>query len=196
MPHPPPCSGRGGRRFKSCHSDQLSLHQKSSRGTIWGTIPGLHPVWLTPAYRALRKHRAAIDSKYGVCFRVFLSLVTRILDYHEPNETVDLVIEDGHANGGAGQVIFAGTEKIALRCSFDGPIAIVQSANVQRVKRVTIHILADALAVFKTSLLFAVTRRNKAYLSWALGVRAVSLGTNGIRTMTTPFFHPKRSSTE
>src|SRR5215467_6650235 len=30
-------SGRGGRRFKSCHSDQLSSHEKSSRGTIWGT---------------------------------------------------------------------------------------------------------------------------------------------------------------
>jgi hypothetical protein len=33
----PPRSGRGGRRFKSCHSDQLSSHGKSSRGTIWGT---------------------------------------------------------------------------------------------------------------------------------------------------------------
>jgi hypothetical protein len=32
----PPRSGRGGRRFKSCHSDQLSSQQKSSRGTIWG----------------------------------------------------------------------------------------------------------------------------------------------------------------
>src|SRR6516165_432590 len=32
-----PRSGRGGRRFKSCHSDQLSSHEKSSWGTIWGT---------------------------------------------------------------------------------------------------------------------------------------------------------------
>jgi hypothetical protein len=63
--------------------------------------------------RTLRKHRAAIDSKYGVCFRVFLSLVTRILDRHEPNETVHFVIEAGHANGGAAEVIFAGMEKIA-----------------------------------------------------------------------------------
>ena len=65
------------------------------------------------ADRALRKHRAAIDSKYGVCFRVFLSLVTRILDRHEPNETVHFVIEAGHSNGGAAEEIFAGMEKIA-----------------------------------------------------------------------------------
>src|SRR6516225_7128138 len=32
-----PRSGRGGRRFKSCHSDQLFSHEKPSRGTIWGT---------------------------------------------------------------------------------------------------------------------------------------------------------------
>src|SRR5262249_20009937 len=29
-------SGRGGRRFKSCHSDQLSSQHNPSRGTIWG----------------------------------------------------------------------------------------------------------------------------------------------------------------
>ena len=32
-------SERGGRMFKSCHSDQLSSQQKSSRGMIWGTKP-------------------------------------------------------------------------------------------------------------------------------------------------------------
>ena len=35
----PRCSGRGGRRFKSCHSDQLSHMANGVRGTIWGTIP-------------------------------------------------------------------------------------------------------------------------------------------------------------
>lgn len=48
--------------------------------------------------RALRRHRAAIDSTYGVCFRVFLSLVTRI----------PVVMEAGHSNGGAAEEIFAG----------------------------------------------------------------------------------------
>ena len=32
-------SGRGGRRFKSCHSDQLSRSLIGLRGTIWGTKP-------------------------------------------------------------------------------------------------------------------------------------------------------------
>ena len=62
---------------------------------------------------ALRKHRAAIDSKYGVCFRVFLSLVTRILERHEPNETVQLVLEAGHANGGAAEEIYSSMQNIA-----------------------------------------------------------------------------------
>jgi hypothetical protein len=48
-----------------------------------------------------------------VCFRVFLSLVTRILDRHEPNETVHIVVEAGHSNGGAAEEIFGGMEKIA-----------------------------------------------------------------------------------
>jgi hypothetical protein len=65
------------------------------------------------ADRALRKHRDAIDSKYGVCFRVFLSLVTRILDRHYPSETVKIVVEAGHSNGGAAEEIFSGMEKIA-----------------------------------------------------------------------------------
>jgi hypothetical protein len=34
-----PRSGRGGRRFKSCHSDQLSSQLKALWGTIWGTKP-------------------------------------------------------------------------------------------------------------------------------------------------------------
>jgi hypothetical protein len=33
----PPRSGRGGRRFKSCHSDQFSRHSDSLRDQIWGT---------------------------------------------------------------------------------------------------------------------------------------------------------------
>jgi hypothetical protein len=32
-------SGRGGRRFKSCHSDQLSHISDNLRGLIWGTKP-------------------------------------------------------------------------------------------------------------------------------------------------------------
>src|ERR1700730_8835237 len=31
-----PRSGRGGRRFKSCHSDQLSCISDRVRGLIWG----------------------------------------------------------------------------------------------------------------------------------------------------------------
>ena len=34
-----PRSGRGGRRFKSCHSDQLSHYRNESGGLIWGTKP-------------------------------------------------------------------------------------------------------------------------------------------------------------
>jgi hypothetical protein len=34
-----PRSGRGGRRFKSCHSDQLSHSTNGLRGMIWGTKP-------------------------------------------------------------------------------------------------------------------------------------------------------------
>jgi hypothetical protein len=34
-----PRSGRGGRRFKSCHSDHTSQRGSRLRGLIWGTKP-------------------------------------------------------------------------------------------------------------------------------------------------------------
>lgn len=44
---------------------------------------------------------------------MFLSLITRILERHEPSEIIQLVLEAGHANGGAAEEIFAAMRKIA-----------------------------------------------------------------------------------
>lgn len=57
--------------------------------------------------KAERKRRGAVDSKYGVCFRVFLSLVTQIVAKYMPGESLTMTVEAGHMNGGAAETIFA-----------------------------------------------------------------------------------------
>jgi hypothetical protein len=57
--------------------------------------------------KAERKRRGSVDSKYGVCFRVFLSLVTQVVAKYMPNETLTIALEAGHKNGGAAETIFA-----------------------------------------------------------------------------------------
>jgi hypothetical protein len=57
--------------------------------------------------KAERKRRGSVDSKYGVCFRVFLSLVTQMIAKYMPGESVTVTLEAGHKNGGAAETIFA-----------------------------------------------------------------------------------------
>jgi hypothetical protein len=60
------------------------------------------------ADRKLRKRRAQIDSKYGVCLRVFMSALAKMVRrYSGEDAQVTLVLEAGHANGGAAQQILA-----------------------------------------------------------------------------------------
>lgn len=60
------------------------------------------------ADKKLRKHRAPIDSKYGVCLRVFMSaLAEMVRRYAGDDAQVTIVLEAGHANGGAAQQILA-----------------------------------------------------------------------------------------
>jgi Protein of unknown function (DUF3800) len=57
--------------------------------------------------KAERKRRGSVDSKYGVCFRVFLSLVTQMVAKYMPGESLTVTLEAGHRNGGAAETIFA-----------------------------------------------------------------------------------------
>jgi hypothetical protein len=58
------------------------------------------------ADRRLRKHRAAIDSKYGVCARSFISVLAEFIErYAGADGQVHLVLEDGHKNSGAARDI-------------------------------------------------------------------------------------------
>jgi hypothetical protein len=54
-----------------------------------------------------RKRRGSVDSKYGVCFRVFLALVTQMIAKFWPEETIHITLEAGHPNSGAAEAIFA-----------------------------------------------------------------------------------------
>jgi hypothetical protein len=55
-----PRSGRGGRRFKSCHSDQLSLRKIHLRGMIWGTKPVSLHFGNTTGFRPIGSNTKAI----------------------------------------------------------------------------------------------------------------------------------------
>jgi Protein of unknown function (DUF3800) len=58
--------------------------------------------------RKLRRHRHPVDSKYGTCCRVFMSLVARFVEKYEADDKqVHLVFEAGHRNSGAAETILA-----------------------------------------------------------------------------------------
>lgn len=54
-----------------------------------------------------RKRKGVVDSKYGVCFRVFMSLITQLVDKYKSDEVITITLEAGHKNGGAAETIFA-----------------------------------------------------------------------------------------
>lgn len=54
-----------------------------------------------------RKRRGVVDSKYGVCFRVFLRAVAQLANTYLPGEEMTITLEAGHKNGGAAETIFA-----------------------------------------------------------------------------------------
>ncbi len=60
-----------------------------------------------------RRQRTAVDSKYGVCFRILLSNLAALMQMHYPDSTILLVIEAGHSNGGAAETIYAQMAQIA-----------------------------------------------------------------------------------
>ena len=87
--------------------------------------------------RELRKHRAPIDSKYGVCARVFLSQLTEFVRrYGGEDAQVTVVLEAGAKNQGAAQSILADMYRIAPdRARFISPNIVYalkeQSPGVQ-----------------------------------------------------------------
>jgi hypothetical protein len=54
-----------------------------------------------------RRRRGVVDSKYGVCFRVFINLITQIVEQRSPGECFTITLETGHQNRGAAETIFA-----------------------------------------------------------------------------------------
>jgi hypothetical protein len=66
------------------------------------------------ADQKLRKHRAAIDSKYGVCARVFMSVVRALMEHYGGDEArLTLIFEAGHKNSRAPEDILAGMYELA-----------------------------------------------------------------------------------
>ena len=53
------------------------------------------------------KRRGVVYSKYGVCFRVFIRVLTEIVQQLTPGEAIAITLEAGHENSGAAQMIFA-----------------------------------------------------------------------------------------
>jgi hypothetical protein len=66
------------------------------------------------ADKNLRKNRAAIDSKYGVCARIFMSVITALIErYAGEDGQATLVLESGHKSGRAPDQILVGMYEVA-----------------------------------------------------------------------------------
>jgi hypothetical protein len=78
--------------------------------------------------RKLRKHRAPIDSKYGVCVRVFLSQLTEFVRrYGGEDAQATVVLEAGAKNQGAAQSILAEMYRVAPgRARFISPNIVLR----------------------------------------------------------------------
>jgi hypothetical protein len=64
--------------------------------------------------RKLRKHRGPLDSKYGVCSRICISLLARLTQqYFADDAILTLVLEAGAKNQGAAQTILSDMYRIA-----------------------------------------------------------------------------------
>ena len=63
--------------------------------------------------RNLRKRRAPVDSKYGVCARIFLSMLAELVERISEDAQVTVVFEAGAANQGAAQDILTEMYEIA-----------------------------------------------------------------------------------
>src|ERR1700722_15118448 len=87
--------------------------------------------------RDLRKHRSAVDSKYGVCARVYLSMLAELTErYAGPDGQVKVVFEAGAKGQSALQTILSDMYDVAPdRAQFINPtigFALkAQSAGVQ-----------------------------------------------------------------
>jgi hypothetical protein len=71
----------------------------------------------------LRKHRSAIDSKYGVCARIYLSMLAELIErYAGPDGQMTVVFEAGAKGQGAIQTILADMYDVAPdRAQFINP---------------------------------------------------------------------------
>jgi hypothetical protein len=62
----------------------------------------------------LRKHRSALDSKYGVCSRLFVSMLADMVERYGGDDCqVHLIVEAGAKNQGAVQLLVGGMYDIA-----------------------------------------------------------------------------------
>ncbi|HVJ39981.1 MAG TPA: DUF3800 domain-containing protein [Dongiaceae bacterium] len=59
------------------------------------------------------KRKTGIDSKYGVCVRMFFATIAQIMEKHFPTETIRIVVEGGHKNRGCTDTLFEELKQVA-----------------------------------------------------------------------------------
>jgi Protein of unknown function (DUF3800) len=131
--------------------------------------------------KKLRKHRHPIDSKYGICCRVCLSMVARIMQKYGSigEDQVRLVFEGGHKNGGAAETILEEMYSLApVLSQYLGPdITFAPKKNTPGVQA------ADLLA-YPT---FALERDEKAsFTDFENGFPFDDSGLGGFKTFRAP----------
>ena len=103
-----------------------------TRATLFGLVAILDNAQYDRLYigdnAEMRKKRSALDSKYGVCFRVVISLIPRLIERANLSNgsALAVVIESGHQNVGAAPEIFRAFNELA-----DEPIrSLLKSVTV------------------------------------------------------------------
>jgi Protein of unknown function (DUF3800) len=119
-----------------------------TRATLFGLVTILDNMQYDRIYigdnAEMRKKRSAIDSKYGVCFRVAISLIPRVIERANlaDGSALAVVIESGHQNVGAAPEIFRAFNELA-----DEPIrSLLKSVAVEEKRHSAGLQAADMLA--------------------------------------------------
>jgi hypothetical protein len=119
-----------------------------TRATLFGLVAILDNAQYDRVYigddAEMRKKRSALDSKYGVCFRVAISLIPRLIERADlaNGSALAVVIESGHQNVGAAPEIFRAFNELA-----DEPIrSLLKSVTVAEKRNSAGLQAADMLA--------------------------------------------------
>ena len=124
------------------------IAEMCTRGTLFGIVILLDNGDYDRTYignnAEMRRKRSALDSKYGVCFRIAISLIPRLIDRADlaQESSLRIIIEDGHQNVGAAPEIFRAFNELA-----DEPIRSLLKEVVVEQKRASAGLqAADMLA--------------------------------------------------